>query len=375
MDPPFFSRAKRGEEIKVNCLENTFKEGPMRKISAVGVDLSKVVMHVQAGNRSGELVWRRKVNREGFTELLEQLPGGCKVYMEACQGAHYWSRKAERKGLVAKQISPQFVKPFRKSDKNDYNDAEATLEAGVRPTMRFVATKSEGQQELQAMHCIRSRQMAERTALLNQIRGILAEHGVVVAQGPAKLKKYLMQEVSQEQELSHGVRQLIEELKEELRDLEKRIKGSEKKILERAKQCSLVQRLMTIPGIGILTATALAVVCGNPKMFKNGRQFAAWLGLVPRQVSTGGKPTLLGISKRGDVYTRTLLIHGARNVVRYALKKEDAHSLWIRRLHADKGMNPSAVAVANKNARIAWRIMTSNEVYNPALPHAAWTIQ
>ena len=132
---------------------------------------------------------------------------------------------------------------------------------------------------------------------------------------------------------------------------------------------------MTIPGIGILTATALAVVCGDPKMFKNGRQFAAFLGLVPRQVSTGGKPTLLGISKRGDVYTRMLLIHGARNVVRWALEKEDTHSLWIRKLHAVKGMNPTAVAVANKNARIAWRIMTSSEVYDPTLPHAPKTIQ
>lgn len=347
----------------------------MGEINAIGVDLSKSVMHVQAGSRSGTLLWRRKVSRQGFSEILEQLPEGCRVYMEACQGAHHWSRRAERKGLVAKQISPQFVKPFRKSDKNDYNDAEATLEAGNRPTMRFVATKTEGQQELQAMHCIRSRQMGERTALVNQIRGILAEYGVVVGQGPARLKKYLSSEFSQEHELSSGVRQLIEDLREELRELEERIKGSEKRILERAKQCSQVQRLMTIPGVGILTATALAVVCGNPKMFKNGRQFAAWLGLVPRQMSTGGKPTLLGISKRGDVYTRTLLIHGARNVVRYALKKEDAHSLWIRRLHADKGMNPSAVAVANKNARIAWRIMTSNEVYNPALPHAALTVQ
>lgn len=347
----------------------------MGDIRAIGVDLSKQVMHVQAGNHKGALIWRKKVDREGFSELLSQLPKKSTIYMEACQSSHYWSRKAESKGLVARQISPQFVKPFVKSNKNDYNDAEATLEAGSRPTMRFVTTKSEEQQELQAMHRIRSRQMAERTALVNQLRGILAEYGVVTGKGPGRLKRYLLNEFSKDLEIPKGVRLLIKELKEELDDLEKRIVNSEKKILAHAKACEMVRRLMTIPGIGILTATALAVVSGDPKMFKNGRQFAAFLGLVPRQVSTGGKTTLVGISKRGDVYTRMLLIHGARNVVRYALKKEDEHSLWIRKLHAVKGMNLSAVAVANKNARIAWRIMTSREVYDPKLPHASLKIQ
>lgn len=225
------------------------------------------------------------------------------------------------------------------------------------------------------MHCIRSRQMAERTALINQIRGILAEHGIVISKSPLRLRKYLVHDFALEEDVSATIKALIKELKEELTALERRIAGTEKKILARAKLCSMVKRLMTIPGVGILTATALAVVCGNPKMFKNGRQFAAWLGLTPRQVTTGGKPTLLGISKRGDTYTRMLLIHGARNVVRYALKKEDMHSLWIRKLHAAKGVNLTAVAVANKNTRIAWRIMTSDEVYNPELPHAAIKIQ
>lgn len=347
----------------------------MENISAIGVDLSKETMHIQAGNHVGKLLWRKKVDRAGFREVLEQLPVGSTVYMEACQSSHYWSRAATNKKLIARQISPQFVKPFVKSNKNDYNDAEATLEAGTRPTMRFVATKSVEQQELQAMHRIRSRQLAESTALINQIRGILAEHGVVIGMGPRRLKRYLSEEFSAEKEISPVVCMLIEELKNELITLGERIKKSDKRILERAKASDLVKRLMTIPGIGILTATALAVVCGDPKMFKNGRQFSAFLGLVPRQSSTGGKTTLLGISKRGDTYTRMLLIHGARNVVRYALKKEDEHSLWIKKLHAVKGMNLTAVAVANKNARIAWRIMTSDEVYKPELPHAALIIQ
>lgn len=243
--------------------------------------------------------------------------------------------------------------------------------------MRFVATKTEGQQELQQMHRIRSRQMRERTSLTNEMRGILAEYGIVVRKSPGALKKYLSFEFATESGITVTARKLIEELQSELRELEKRIVEMEKKIHARAKETPVVKRLMTIPGVGILTATALTVVCGDPKMFKNGRQFAAWLGLVPRQNTTGGKAHLLGISKRGDVYTRTLLIHGARNVVRYAVSKgkDDKHSLWIQKMHAAKEMNPTAVALANKNARIAWRILTSNEVYNPELSHAPMKIQ
>jgi transposase len=347
----------------------------MKDIHAIGVDLSKSVIHVHAADERGRLLWRKKLKHEEFGKLLGVLPVGRTVYMEACGSAHFWSRKAERQGLKARQIAPQHVKPFVKSQKNDYHDAEAVLEAGLRPSMRYVTTKSVEQQELQAVHCVRSRRIAERTALLNQIRGILLEHGVTVAQGAHRLKKYLATAFMGEQEVSPALREIVGELQEELAELERRISVSEKRILDRAKACPLVQRLMTIPGIGLLSATALAVVSGNPKEFKNGRQFAAWLGLVPRQMSSGGKPTLLGISKRGDTYVRSLLIHGGRAVVRHALEKNDPHSLWIRKLHAAKGMNPTAVAVANKNARIAWRIMTSNEEYDPALPHAAFVIQ
>lgn len=349
----------------------------MAYISAIGVDLGKNVIHVQAGERGGKLVWRKKVDRQGFCALLGQLPKDCTVYMEACGGAHYWSRKAASFGLKAQQISPQFVKAYRKSNKNDYNDAEAALEAGGRPSMRFVAGKNEGQQELQQMHRIRSRQMGDRTALINEMRGILAEYGIVVAKSPGALKKYLAYEFAGETEITTTARTLIEGLRAELLELEKRIVEGEKRIHERAKITPVVKRLMTIPGVGILTATALAVVCGDPKIFKNGRQFAAWLGLTPRQDTTGGKPRLLGISKRGDVYTRTLLIHGARNVVRYAVSKgkEDKHSLWIRKMHAAKEINSTAVALANKNARIAWRVLTSNEVYKPELSHAPMKIQ
>lgn len=343
--------------------------------SAIGVDLSKNVIHIHAADSRGSCLWRKKVRKEEFGIVLAQLPKGSKVYMEACGSAHYWSRKAESLGLKAHQISPQFVKPFVKSQKNDYNDAEATLEAGSRASMRYVSTKSVGQQELQAMHSVRSRRMAERIALMNQIRGILQEQGVTIWQGPSRLKKYLVGEFLTDTELSEGTRQIVIAMKEELSELERRIADIDKQIVERARACPMVKRLMTVPGIGVLTATALAAACGNPKAFKNGRQFSAWLGLVPRQVSTGGKTTLLGISKRGDKYVRMLLVHGARSLVKVALKKNDPHSLWIRKLHAAKGTNLTAVAVANKNARIAWRIMTSNQEYDPALPHVASTIQ
>lgn len=347
----------------------------MGNVSAIGVDLSKSIVHIHAGDSRGKLLWRKKVSKEQFGEVLAQLPQGSTVYMEACGSAHHWSRRAEGCGLKAKQIPAQHVKPFVKTQKNDYNDAEGIFEAGTRPSMTFVATKSVEQQELQALHCVRSRRIGEHTALINQIRGILLEHGVVIPQGVAKCKEYLNTKFLFNEELSSTIRQTIGELKEELTEIERHIAESEKQILARAKACSMIQRLMTIPGIGLLNATALAVVCGNPKEFKNGRQFAAWLGLVPRQMITGGKQKLLGISKRGDTYVRTLLIQGAHSVVHHARKKNDIHSLWIRKLDAVKGMNLTAVAVANKNARIAWRLMTSNEEYNPALPHAALTIQ
>ena len=347
----------------------------MRNVSAIGVDLSKSVIHVHAADRSGSLLWRKKVRAEHFSEILAQLPQGSTVYMEACGSSHFWSRKAERFGVKPRQISPQHVKPFVKSQKNDYHDAEAVLEAGRRPSMRYVSTKSEEQQELQALHNIRSRRVAQRTALINQMRGILLEHGVAVAQGPARLKRYLRAEFLTEPELSPAIRRLIEELQAELSNLEAAITEVEQQMRQRVKASAMIRRLLTIPGVGLLSATALAVVCGDPKQFKNGRQFAALLGLVPRQFSTGGKTTLRGITKRGNVYVRMLLIHGARAVIRHALKKEDPHSLWIRKLYAAKGMNLTAVAVANKNARIAWRLMTTNDEYDPALPHAPFVIQ
>lgn len=345
----------------------------MERADIVGVDLSKDVFQICTMSRTGNVVRQRRTPRDKVVEIMNQLPAGCRVYMEACQGSHYWSRKFRSLGLESYQIAPQFVRPYVKSQKNDRRDAEAICEAGSRANMRFVPMKSEEQLELQAMHRIRERLMHNRTALTNQIRGILAEHGVVVRKGTSALRKYLQQDLSEE--LSPTVKSLVQELKVELATLESQLAQSDKRMLVLAKQSPVVRRLCTIPGIGRLTALALVVISGDPREFKNGRQFAAFIGVVPRQVSTGGRSTLLGITKRGNIYVRTLLVHGARSVIRHASKKDDPYSLWVRKLHAKYGTNHTAVALANKNARIAWRILTSTDEFDSAKLAKAENIQ
>lgn len=347
----------------------------MEKASTVGIDLSKSVFQICAKNHVGRVLRQRRVGLGKVKEVMGRFPSGTMVYMEACGSAHYWSREFKKLGLEPRQIAPQFVKPYVKSQKNDRADAEAISEAGRCGTMKFVPTKSIGQQELQAIQRVRERLVHDRTALMNQIRGILAEQGVVINQGACALKRYLSE--IDKQELSLTFRELIKNLQEELINIEERIKKYTDELLLRGKQCPVVGRLCTIPGVGNLTALALTVVSGNPKEFKNGRQFAAFLGLVPRQVSTGGKTKLLGITKRGNVAVRALLVHGARAVVRAAVlkKKQDPYSLWIQKLHAKHGTNHTAVAVANKNARVAWCILTSNEEFDAAKLAKAENIQ
>lgn len=347
----------------------------METISTVGIDLSKTVFQICAKNHVGRVIKQGKVRVEKVKGIMGRFASGTKVYMEACSSAHHWSREFKKLGLLPHQIAPQFVKPYVKSQKNDRADAEAISEAGRCGTMKFVPTKSIGQQELQAIQRVRERLVHDRTALMNQIRGILAEQGVVINQGACALKRYLSE--IDKQELSFTLRELIKNLKEELTSVEMRIKERTDQLLLHGKQCAVVGRLCTIPGVGVLTALALTVVSGNPKEFKNGRQFAAFLGLVPRQVSTGGKTKLLGITKRGNVAVRTLLVHGARSVIRAVVlkKKQDPYSLWIQKLHAKHGTNHTAVAVANKNARVAWHILTSNEEFDAAKLAKAEIIQ
>jgi len=299
--------------------------------------------------------------------FIAQLPP-CLIGIEACGGAHYWKRFFERCGHQTKMMAPQFVKPYVKSNKNDALDAEAICEAVQRPNMRFVPGKSIEQQDLQSLHRIRSQWVARRTAQGNQIRGLLQEYGIILPKGLNHVRKGIPDILADgENELSPLFRGMLNELYRELVHLDERIEAIKNQLESLAQQNKDCQRLLGIPGIGLLSATALIAAVGDVSVFANGRELAAWLGLVPRQHSTGGKNTLLGISKRGDSYLRSLLIHGGRSVVRTANKHEDRRSLWVSELTERRGKNCAAVAVANKNARTAWAILTHETEYKTSM--------
>jgi transposase len=266
-----------------------------------------------------------------------------------------------------KLMAPQCVKPYVKSNKNDSRDAEAIAEAVTRPTMRFVPIKGLDQQDIQGLHRVRERLMGERTALVNEVHGLLHEYGIVIPKGGAKFRQAVVSQLeSAKDKLSALSQEMFWKLVEEFAALEKQLAYDQEKLEALATTHPECQRLMTIPGIGPFTATALVAAVSDASAFKNGRQFAAWLGLVPRQYSTGGKERLLGISKRGDSYLRKLLIHGARATLRWVGHKTDRRSQWMRQLVERRGQNRTAVAVANKNARIVWALLTSHQAYEPA---------
>ena len=337
------------------------------QIVRIGLDLAKYIFEVHGVDAHGKVVLRKTLRRNAVSSFFANLPP-CLIGMEASNGAHYWARVLSGFGHQVRLISPQFVAPYVKSNKNDRNDAEAICEAAGRPTMRFVPVKSVDQLAVQALHRIRSRLVSGRTRLANQIRGILAEHGIVIARNIAKLRQNLTFMIEGDGNgLSSLVRALVGELKAELAELDQRIAAYDRRIRELYRNNELCQRLGKIEGVGPLSATALMAAVGNRQGFKNGRQFAAWLGLVPKQRSSGGRDRLFGISKRGDRYLRTLLIHGARASLARAKGKQDPRSLWLEKLRERRHPNIAAVALANKNARIAWALLSSGEAYNPSL--------
>jgi len=286
------------------------------------------------------------------------------IVMEACGGANYWAREFIALGHQVKLIAPQYVKPFVKGNKNDYNDAEAIAEAAQRPTMRFVPIKSVEQQDIQNFHRQRERIKKERTALTNQVRGLLAEYGLVIHKGIRAVSKSLPDILEDaENGLTPLTRELFAELYDELQMLNKRLEQCEQRIKVINQGNEVCQRLDEILGIGPIIATATYAAAGDGKDFSNGRHFSAWLGLVPGQHSSGGKATLLGISKRGNAYLRTLFIHGARAVLQQCRKKTDRFSRWAQALLERRGHNKACVAVANKLARMAWVIMAKGETY------------
>jgi transposase len=335
------------------------------EITTVGIDLAKNVFQVHGVDERGKVVLRKQLRREQMAEFFAKLPP-CLIGMEACGSAHHWARVLQAQGHSVRVIASQFVKPYVKSNKNDAADAEAICEAVARPSMRFVPVKSVEQQSVLALHRARQGFVKARTAQANQIRGLLAEFGLVVPRGlwhvhqrvPALLERAA-------DALPLALRHLIERLLTHLRELDRQVAELESQIQAWHRSSEMSRRLEKIPGIGPLTASALVASIADARSFDSGRQLAAWVGLVPRQSSSGGKPQLLGMSKRGDVYLRTLLIHGARSAILAAQRKVGAADTWLGHLLRRRHLNVAAVALANKNARTVWALLAHEREYRP----------
>jgi transposase len=340
-------------------------------IELLGIDLAKRSLQLHGLDGRGHLVTGKKLSRAKVKTHLANLPP-CRVAMEACGGAHYWARLFESYGHTVSLIAPQFVKPYVKSNKNDAVDAEAICEAALRPNMRYVAVKSVEQQDVQALHRMRQLAVEQRTALVNQTRGLLLEYGIDIPQGRVSVRRRLPEILEDaENGLTIRFREALAGLYEELVHMDDRIGWYDNQLQQIAQTDDDARRLLTIPGIGPMIATALLSAIGDIHAFKNGRELAAWMGLVPRQHSTGGKQRLLGISKRGDIYLRMLVIHGARSVMRVVHRKSDRISCWAARLEQRRGKNIAAVAMANKMVRMAFALLKNKQNYcQPAAPVA-----
>lgn len=332
----------------------------MSNVTSLAIDLAKNNFQLHGTDARGKIVLKKKISRKKLLEFIICL-NPCNIYMEACGTANYWGRKFKEHGHKVKLINPAYVK----RSKNDANDAAGIAAAARDPEMRFCEIKTEAQQDMQSIHRIRSLLIQQRTALANQIRGLLAEYGIAIPQGTSQIRRKLPEILSiNPGDMGGLMLGCLMELHERFSYLDQKIAAYDKKIAFLFENNEACHRLEKIPGIGVLGATILASILGNGAAFKNGRHFAAFLGLTPKQHSSGGKERLLGISKGGDTYTRTLLIHGARSVLLHVNNKNDKQSMWIKNLMARAGYNKTAVALANKIARIAWAIIKEGDNYN-----------
>jgi transposase len=338
----------------------------MDKITTVGLDLAKQVFHLVCCDERGKVIGRKLLRRSQMLGYFAKLPAS-RVGMESCAGAHYWARELQGLGHEVKLLPPRFVKAFVRGNKNDYNDALAIAEAVVRPEMRGVAVKTVAQQDIQALHRLRSACVASRTALCNQLRGLLAEYGVILPRGVSSLRRRLPALLEDaENGLSALFRRLLAQGYQQLCELDAQIEAYTAEVERHSRQDDTCRRLQTIPGFGPVVASVFHSAVGDGQAYRRGRDVSASLGLVPRQHSSGGKSVLLGISKRGDRYLRSLLVHGARSVVQQAAHKDDRLSRWINRIKAQRGHNKAVVALANKLARIGWAVLSRRSVYRPA---------
>ncbi len=340
-------------------------------IVVLGIDLGKNVCSLVGLDAEGRVVLRRRMKRETVAGLARQW-SSCVVAMEACCGAHHLGRQLAAQGHEVRLMPPEYVRPYVKAQKNDDRDAEAIAEAAMRPTMRFVPVKSEAQLDMQSLHRARERLVAERTALINHLCALLLERGIAVPQGRRKLERAVPGILADEtSKLSPRIRQLVSDLREEWQALDDRIAASDAEFVSQARTDEAARRLGTVPGIGTINATALVAAVGDGRAFARGRDMAAWLGLVPRQKTTGGKPKLLGISKRGNRYLRKNLIHGARAVLPYLAGRDTPLGKWVKGLLARAHKNIVVVALANKLARIAWAVLAHGRGFDAAHAVAA----
>jgi transposase len=341
----------------------------MNALTLLGIDIGKHTFHLHGQNAQGKMVLRKKVTRVQLMRTIAQLPI-CTIVMESCPGAHWLAREMAKHGHQVKLIAPQYVKPFVKGNKNDFIDAEAICEAASRPSMRFVSIKTPEQQTLTALHRLRTSLVANRTAAINQTHAFLQEFGIALPASQAAIQRLPDLLDQQREVLPPRLVAVLMRLYEQLQQLNREIREIENDLARQLKEDDAGSRLLTIPGIGPITASALAAEAGDASNFRCGRDFAASLGLVPRQYSTGGRQKLLGITKRGDKHLRRLLVQGSRSIMQRIDTREDALGPWVRGLLGRRHSNVVACALANKLARIAWAVLAKGGSYE-AHPHVA----